>query len=289
MSAAASTTDRRLRQTWSIGLYRGTSPLDLHPAPEVPQPLLTGPDVTDLSCAFVADPFLVHHDSLWHLFFEAMDSRTRRGSIALATSPDTLHWTYRGVVLAEPFHLSYPYVVLYNGEFYMVPESAQAGAVRLYRAERFPDRWRFDRVLLDRGYADASPFPWNGRWWMLCSRAGNDSLLAFHADRLTSRWYPHPANPVVRDNIHHARPAGRVIEWNGALLRFAQACAPDYGTRVWPLRITQLTETEYDDELAGPSVIGPGDASWNASGMHHIDAHRLSASGWLAAVDGWRL
>ena len=44
-------------------------------------------------------------------------------------------------MLAEPFHLSYPYVFAWRGEYYMVPECHAAGAVRLYRAAEFPTRW----------------------------------------------------------------------------------------------------------------------------------------------------
>lgn len=259
----------------------------MRPPAGVPTPLLTADIVTDFRATFLADPFLVLHDSVWHLFFEAMDGDLRRGAIALATSRDARHWTYQGLVLREPFHLSYPYVIRHNGEYFMVPESGRAGDVRLYRADPFPFRWKFERTLLDRGYADPSPIEWDGRWWIFCSRAGNDSLLLFHADRLTSRWLPHPSNPVMNRNIHHSRPAGRLIEWNGRLLRFAQDCEPHYGTRVWPLRILRMNTREYQDELAGEPVVGPGSEPWNSGGMHHVDAHPIGGSEWLAAVDGW--
>ena len=38
------------------------------------------------------------------------------------------------IVLAEPFHLSYPYVFEWQGSHYMIPESGAAKSVRLYRA-----------------------------------------------------------------------------------------------------------------------------------------------------------
>jgi hypothetical protein len=267
-------------------MYRGSGPLDLCP-PAGHTPILTGRIVTDFRALFVADPFLVLHDSVWHLFFEAMDGDRKHGVIALATSPDARQWTYQGLVLREPFHLSYPYVIRSHGQYFMVPESGLVGSVRLYRADPFPFRWKFERVILNRGYADASPFEWDGRWWIFCSRGGNDSLLLFHADRLTGPWIEHPSNPVMCDNVHHSRPAGRVIQWNGHLHRFAQDCAPYYGTRVWPLRITRMNTREYRDELAGGAVVGPGGESWNRGGMHHVDACSVGPGQWLAAVDGW--
>lgn len=277
----------QLRQRWSIAVYFGTSPLDLRPAPGDETPALTGGHVTDFEAEFVADPFLVYHDSQWHLLFEAMDARTVRGVIALATSPDARQWTYRQTVLAEPFHLSYPYVFAHAGEYFMIPETAAAGHVRLYRADPFPIRWTFECALLNRGFTDPSIVQWEGKWWIVCGQGGNDSSSLFYSDELCGPWIAHPQNPIVRGNIHHARPAGRIIQWDAQLLRFAQDCHPDYGTRVWPFRITTLSTTDYAEELAGPQVLGPGDQVWNRAGMHHVDAHPTGTGRWLAAVDGW--
>ena len=58
---------------WSIGLYRGTSPLDLVPAG--PNPVLTAADL-GIDATFVADPFLLRRDGRLFLFFEAW----RRGT-----------------------------------------------------------------------------------------------------------------------------------------------------------------------------------------------------------------
>src|SRR5581483_1115296 len=102
-------------------------------------------------------PFMVHADGTWHLFFEVMNWRRNVGEIGHATSADGGRWTYRQVVLAEPFHLSYPYVFRWRDDFYMIPESYQAGAVRLYRAAAFPARWVFVGTLLEGPYlVDAS-------------------------------------------------------------------------------------------------------------------------------------
>ncbi len=56
-----------------------------------------------------------------------MNARTKQGDIGLAVSGDGRTWTYRGIVLDEAFHLSFPYVFEWNGAVYLVPESATAG------------------------------------------------------------------------------------------------------------------------------------------------------------------
>jgi hypothetical protein len=58
------------------------------------------------------------------LFFEVMNDQGYKGEIAFATSADGLAWEYQGIVLAEPFSLSYPQVFRWRGEVYMVTMGA---------------------------------------------------------------------------------------------------------------------------------------------------------------------
>ncbi|HLK68996.1 MAG TPA: hypothetical protein VKU19_36440 [Bryobacteraceae bacterium] len=276
-------------QIFSISMYRGATPLNLEPIPSVAHPILTGKSVTDVAAEFVADPFMVKHDGVWYMFFEVMDSRTSRGSIGLATSHDGLSWTYRQIVLDEPFHLSYPYVVQSGGEYFMIPETQRNSAVRLYRADPFPWRWRFVRPILDLAVADNSLIRWEDRWWMLASQF-NRNLRLFHAGELEGPWQEHAGSPVVvKDRSDGVRPAGRLTPWNGGFLRYAQDCEVAYGTQVRPALITSLSTTHYSEEEMGPAILGPGNTeqAWNGGGMHHVDPHQLAADDWLACVDGW--
>ena len=152
---------------WSIGIYSGESPVDLKPAKGIRNPVLTGKSVSDVPALFVADPFMVRAGRTWYMFFEVMNRQSRKGEIGVATSRDGLHWKYQQIVLAEPFHLSYPYVFGWENDYYMVPESFQAGAARLYRAVEFPTRWSFIGDLLTGPYfADSSVLRFDDRWWL---------------------------------------------------------------------------------------------------------------------------
>jgi hypothetical protein len=277
---------------WSIGIFTGPSPLDLQPVPSVTQPVLTQRDVTDVSAVFLADPFLARDERGWHLFFEVMNWRTCKGEIGCASSTDGLHWTYGRIVLAEAFHLSYPYVFEWEGAWYMVPESYQAGAALLYKATEFPVAWSCVGPLLRGPYlADTSLFRHDGRWWLFTDTSRdfhNDTLRLFHADDLQGPWREHLQSPVVTGNAHIARPGGRVVEVDGRLLRFTQNCMPYYGTDVRAFTIDELTTTTYRErEHPGNPILKPAETGWNAGGMHHIDPHRLPDGSWLAAVDGW--
>ena len=274
---------------WSIGILRGPGPLDLGAAQGPPNPVLTGDDVTDLSADFVADPFLIRDGGRWLLYFEVMPREVRRGVIGLAESPDGLDWTYRGTALEEPFHLSYPHVFAADGAYYMTPETLDAGEVRLYRAARFPDRWEPIAGLVPGRHADPTVFRWEGLWWLFtCTPPErNANLRLYMAESLAGPWSEHPRSPVVRDDPRVARPAGRVVAWDGHLLRFAQDCVPYYGTAVRAFRITRLTPDDYQEAPARPGVLlGPGREPWRRFGMHQVDAQPWPGGGWIAAVDG---
>ncbi len=277
---------------WSIAIYAGDSPFALSAAPGVVNPVLTARDVTDVSARYVADPFMLRKESFWYMFFEVLEDETGRGKIAYAQSDDALTWTYRGVVLEEPFHLSYPYVFACNNEIYMVPETGNAFAVRLYRAVEFPIRWQFaGNLLTGKRYVDSSLVNHRDGWWLFTADepARNDSLCLYRSERIEGPWTEHPSSPVVASNPHLARPAGRVFEYRGSLFRYAQDDSRWYGRQVWALEITKLTTTDYGERLVTEEpVLRQGRFGWNSLGMHHVDPHPLDGNRWIACVDGHR-
>ena len=152
---------------WSIAVVAVDSPFDLKEKVANIPPSITSADVTDVHARFVADPFMVRHDGRWVMFFEVLNDATDQGDIGYATSSDGKVWSYQRIVLDELFHLSYPSVFEYEGEFYMVPESEAAGSVRLYRATAFPSKWEYDRTLISGSdLADPTIIHHDGGWFM---------------------------------------------------------------------------------------------------------------------------
>jgi hypothetical protein len=281
-------------EIWSIGLYAGPAPWALSPLPGVANPILARADVTDVPAISVADPFLVRAQGAWNLFFEVLNWRSRKGEIGLAQSADGLHWRYRQIVLAEPFHLSYPYVFEWAGEFFMVPESHQSGEVRLYRARPFPLTWEYVGALQRGPYlADPSLFRHADRWWMFVDASpeqGHDLLRLFSSPELLGPWREHPRSPIVQNDPRHARPAGRVLIGDNGPVRLAQNCLPQYGTEVFAFEVIELTADRYQERpLRREPLLGPGREPWNSGGMHHLDCQQWNEGSWIACVDGWRL
>ena len=277
---------------WSISIYQGNSPFVFNARRSSGTPVINAKHVTDVTADSVADPFMIHDRGTWYLFYEVCNVHTKRGEIGVSTSHDLVTWNYGGIVLREPFHLSYPYVFRSNDDYYMIPESRQANGVRLYTAKKFPSRWSFVKTLIEGAYVDASLVQFGTLWWLFAADVpSNDTLRLFYADTFSGPWIEHPKSPIVSGEPHTARPGGRVIVFGNRIIRYAQDDSPAYGNQVWAFEIVRLTTTDYEEKKATdfPVIKATGGKAWNGSGMHTIDPHKISDNTWVACVDGLRL
>ena len=238
---------------------------------------------------FWADPFAWSETGRRFIFVEEYPFHARRGRISVLELDDDLAPLSPSVpVLEEDRHLSYPFLFRYDGDLYMVPESAASRRVDLYRCVSFPEQWRLAGTLLDGVQAaDATLFEHEGRWWLLCSaRLGNarfnNSLFAFHADSpLSDRWIPHAGNPVLRD-FDGTRPGGRAfVDHLGRLLRPAQVSVPRYGYGLAIKEVLELTPKHFRERCIW-QASGQSSGGWYA--MHHLDWHQ-----GLMVMDAQRL
>lgn len=273
---------------WSIGTYtvRTDQGFDRRSfQPKAGNPVLTAAGLDMPDALYVADPFVVMGPGMAYLFFEVL--RPGGGDIGLATSADLHTWKFQGIVLDEPFHISYPQVFEWQGVYYMVPESAKTKTVRLYEAVEFPGRWRLKRTLLEGvALADPSIFRFKDAWWMFAS-SGVGELRLYFARDLEGPWKEHPSSPLVTGDPRIARPAGEVVRIEGRLFRLAQDCFPSYGTSVRAFEITTLDETRYGErEVAGGPLLEGSGEGWNADGMHQLSMQPIGPHLWLAVADG---
>ena len=114
----------------------------------------------------------------------------------------------------------------------------------------------------------------------------HDTLRLYFASALKGPWTEHPQSPIINGDKQRARPAGRILEFDNKLFRFAQDCVPQYGSCVRTFEILALTPTNYTEvEIGHGPVLKASGNGWNAAGMHHIDAQQHDGQ-WLACVDG---
>ncbi len=235
---------------------------------------------------FWADPFLLDVGEDTHLFFEDVDYATGKGVIShLAITADGKR-TPPQVVLERDYHLSYPFVFEWDGQVYMIPETAQHRTIELYRAVEFPARWELVATLFDGVHAvDATLLEHGGRLWLFTNVAppggsSDDELFAFCADSPFGPWVPHPMNPIVSD-VRRARPAGRPFMHDGELVRPSQDCSSRYGGAIVLNRVEVLSETDYREV-----TVGRIDPDWHP---RCVGTHTINRSNRYEVIDGHTL
>ena len=123
---------------------------------------------------YFADPFVFEEGGAAYVFCEEYPYATGKGVISVFALDDEGNPGPPRVVLERPYHLSYPFVFRHDGAIWMMPESGQNRTLELYRADAFPFRWTLDRVLMSGvEIADATPFVWDGEWWLSGDRRRN--------------------------------------------------------------------------------------------------------------------
>ena len=253
--------------------------------PDVPDPTLYRyRPIIPPKDRFWADPFPVVHEGRHFVFLEEFLYRTGKAHISVMELGPDGAWTTPVPVLERDYHLSYPFVFRWEGEWYLIPESGANRTVELYRAVEFPHRWVLDRVLLDGVHAvDATLTEIDGVWWMFVNVAVPgastwDELHLYHAPTPLGPWTPHHRSPVKSD-VRNARPAGRIFRHGGAWYRPAQDCSVRYGYSIVINRIERLTLEEYREVPV--STIYP---RWLPN---TVGTHTINAAGGLTVVDAW--
>jgi len=201
-----------------------------------------------------SNPFLLKRQDKVHVFFEEYVSKNQRGRIAYTILDADGNIGEPQVALERPYHLSYPYIFEYRGEYYMIPDTFENHTVEVYRCTRFPGQWELHKTIMpDVQAANTTLIEYSMRWWMLTTIAGMgsstpDELHLFYADDPLSDWTPHRMNPIVSD-VRSAQTAGRIFRREGGLIRPSRDASLRHGYAVNLNSITKLTVYEYEEEL----------------------------------------
>ncbi|HRY09864.1 MAG TPA: hypothetical protein P5544_07810 [Candidatus Nanopelagicales bacterium] len=221
---------------------------------------------------FLADPFLCEFRGRRALFVEEWVGGLGRGRISVCALTGGLPGQPQPII-EESFHLSFPFPVEVAGELYMIPEAGGSREVRVYRCERFPDRWVLHSVIMDDlFYADPILLAQDGLWFLLLGtdRSGvgdvNAQLAVYWSeDPLSTHWTPCPS--LVTDSLQ-ARSGGLLWDATGHPFRVRQQHGfGEYGVGVSIGRIRELSRQAFREDPVQDIRAGAG-----ALGIHHVSA-----------------
>ncbi len=223
---------------------------------------------------FWADPFIVHKDNKYHIFMEDSPLKKEKGCISLIVMDENGRSEKPVKVLERPYHLSYPFLFEWQGEYYMIPETTKNKTIEVYKSVRFPFEWQFHRILMENIIAfDTTLLEHQNKWWLFANVVEHigppwDELCLFFSDEPLGRhWTSHPKNPIVSD-VRRARPAGRIFKYQGRMYRPSQDCSKRYGYGIRINHIAKLDDKEYEEREV--SCIQPG---WDKKikGIHTLN------------------
>jgi hypothetical protein len=238
------------------------------------------------STVFLADPFFVKEKDTFYLFFEHKKNKSN-ADVGLLTSTDGKKYQYRGTVLSQKFHLSYPQVFKYKNDFYMVPESKQAKSVLLYKAHRFPFDWRIcDTLIANVALVDPSIYL-SDSLNILVATDYEKNMYLYQADSLFGKWKLHQ-KPIALIGTE-ARAGGRFFSDKKGLILPVQNCTKGYGYGVSLFRFS-FHDGSYEVKREQPFYLKANEklAVFNA-GMHHLDMQQIDATHYYYVYDGNQL
>jgi hypothetical protein len=269
---------------WSVGYQTASQISGLK---IIPLNIITHQQVnssTTEEISYIADPFFIRDQDTFYLFTEIKGKDN--ANIALFTSEDGVDYNYKGIVLDETFHLSYPQVFRHEEDFYMLPETKGANQVLLYKAEKFPYSWKVEDTLIkDRALKDASILLSDDLNLIV---AVDDKLkqIMFTADSLTGKWEAVKEFEPRWGN--ESRPGGRFVSVDEVWYLPLQNHAEGYGTGISLYKLLITPET-YKFELADKLLLKPQEeVKWFERGMHHLDVQQMPEGGFYMVYDGDR-
>lgn len=182
-----------------------------------------------------ADPFLVDHGGKVWCLYELLKHGEDKGEIFVREFVDG-QWSKGVCVLREDFHLSYPMIFKHESLWYMIPESAQSGSLRLYKAVEFPYKWILvEESLIQGRFLDATVVQTEVGLKLLVNRylpginSGSDDLFMYdmvfrNGSFVLSKDFCH-----VLSDVRFSRGAGKVVKHGEWYYRYCQNNAKYYG------------------------------------------------------------
>ncbi len=230
---------------------------------------------------FIADPFGIYYKDELHIIYEDFLFQDGFGTTA-AFQYENNEFKDNGIVIKEPFHMSYPFVFEKEGSIYCIPETYQSNQVRLYKALDFPKKWKLDRVLIDNfAGIDNTLLEHDGYWWLFSTDkqdGAHYNLKIYYSKEIFDGWQPHPKNPVKTD-IRSVRPAGTIFRKDGAIYRPSMDYSEKVEGRIVINKILKLTKTDFKEEET--CTINPYQNTYFSDKIH-----TLSETGQYTIIDG---
>jgi len=210
---------------------------------------------------FIADPFLYKKDGVNYVFYELCDYK--KGIIVSSIINDDLSLTDTQTVVEFDKHVSFPFLMEFNDELYMIPESCKMGKIFILKCESFPNKWTIVNEIPLSG-KDTSVVEVNGVYYMFTTIGNNNNFTILYSDDILGNWSNHSTNNY--HNFRSKRNGGKVFKHGDDLIRPTQFDVRDYGESLSFNKIS-LTESDFQEQ----EILNLKSNIPNTVGLHHYD------------------
>jgi hypothetical protein len=230
-----------------------------------------------------ADPFVFVDNlrNIW-VFYEEKSKQEKGILKCVGINSDVTHKLDLGVNC----HLSFPYVFIDNGEYYMIPETCELNEVVIYKSENFPIKWKRFAKLLEGEFVDSYILKYAEIYYLFTTEKVDNSerynLQLYTSQDLFSKFKIHPSSPI-KIGRKYGRSGGSIIEFGNVLYRFSQNCENRYGEDLLLFQIIEISENTYKEKQIEKNYIR--NHFGNENGGHHISICTFDNDKTLIAVD----
>ena len=194
-------------------------------------------------------------------------------------------WNYGGKIINSEIKISFPQIINFENNIYMIPETSCDNEVSLYKStcENFPNTWKKDKILLrGKDFQDPVFFKKDDIYYLFVSTDQDKFLRIYFSEHLINNdFIEHPLSPVYKLD-YTARAAGNFFEIENKLIRPSQY--KFHGNQILFHEIKKLSKTEFE-EVNVNELKKLKNNLYAENGVHHINVNRFN-DGYLILLDG---
>lgn len=185
------------------------------------------------------------------------------------------------IILKESTHLSYPNIIRYNDEIFILPENKASNSLKIYQYNKKEEKCHYFRTLLNEGISDPNIIEDNGHFLLFGTKGSDCHLYLWESIQLTDGYKPENGK-LIKNDKKGSRMAGSFFEFNYTLYRPAQDCTSHYGQGLIIQQIKNLSFHNYQEKEI--SAIYPTKEAYYNRGTH-----TLNFLNGLCVIDGYCL
>lgn len=220
---------------------------------------------------FQADPFIVEHEQLLYVFYEALNHTWVKGHLRcrvlrIEDNHSLLEMDDFALedINALGCHLSFPHIFMFEGEFYLIPESHELANIVLFKAVQFPYQWVLcDTLVSHKKLVDSIFMTQDDGFYVLSSEHKTNQLVVHFSEHtskqdaesksetpLERHWQLLTTQSKTLADTNN-RLAGALIAINNQhYLPFQEKKSQEYGKSIFIKKITQLNQHHYQETNA---------------------------------------